>query len=38
MYKKQRKKNKNPKKQETRYIYQGELDKACFPHGMAYGA
>ena len=22
---------------DSRYIYQNELDKACFPHGMAYG-
>ena len=22
---------------ESRYIYQNELDKACFKHDMAYG-
>ena len=22
---------------DSRYIYQNELDKACFQHGMAYG-
>ena len=22
---------------DSRYIYQNELDKACFPHDMAYG-
>ena len=37
IYKKQR---KNPKFKETwdsRYIYENELDKACFQHGTAYG-
>ena len=36
-YKRQK---RNPKFKETgdsRYIYQNELDKACFQHGMAYG-
>ena len=23
--------------EDSRYIYQNELDKACFQHGMAYG-
>ena len=22
---------------DSRYIYENELDKACFQHGMAYG-
>ena len=33
-------KNKEEKKKETgysRYIYQNELGKACFKHGMTYG-
>ena len=28
---------KNLKKQNSPYIYQNELDKACFQHDMAYG-
>ena len=34
---KTKEKYKNLKKQETRYIYESNLDKACFQHGMAYG-
>ena len=35
---KTKKEFKNLKKQEiTSYIYKNELDKACFPHNMAYG-
>ena len=25
------------KKEDSRYIYKNELDKACFHHDMAYG-
>ena len=28
---------KNKKTRDLRYIYQNELDKACFQHDMAYG-
>ena len=28
---------KNLKKRDSRYIYQNELDKACFQHDVAYG-
>ena len=35
---KTKKEFKNFKKsRDSRYIYQKELDKACFPHDMAYG-
>ena len=34
---KTKKESKNLKKQDSRYIYQNELDKACFQHDMAYG-
>ena len=35
---KNKKESKNLKKQEnSRYIYQNELDKGCFQHDMAYG-
>ena len=34
---KTKKKDKNLKKQDSGYIYQNELDKACFQHDMAYG-
>ena len=38
IYKKQRKNTKIKKKTgDLRYIYQNELDKACFQHDMAYG-
>ena len=36
----EKQKNKNLKKNKTgdaRYIYQKELEKACFEHGIAYG-
>ena len=35
--KKKRKNKKNIKTGDSRYIYQNELDKACFQHDMAYG-
>ena len=28
---------KNKEKGDSRYIYQDEVDKACFQHNMAYG-
>ena len=31
------KNRKNAKTGDSRYIYQNELDKACFQHNMAYG-
>ena len=34
---KTKKEYKNLKKQDSRYIYQNELGKACFQHDMAYG-
>ena len=34
---KTKKKYKNLKKQDSGYIYQNELDKACFQHEMTYG-
>ena len=34
---KTKKEYKNLKKREIQVIYQNELDKACFPHDMAYG-
>ena len=37
IYKKQRKNKKIKETGDSRYIYQNELDKACFQHGMAYG-
>ena len=38
IYKKQRKNTKIKNKTgDSRYIYQNELDKACFQHDMAYG-
>ena len=30
-------KEKNKKTEDSRYIYQTELDKACFQHYIAYG-
>ena len=33
-HKERKKKLKNP--EDSRYIYQNELDKACFQHTMAY--
>ena len=38
--KKKKKKERKRKRKETgglRYIYQNELDKACFQHDMAHG-
>ena len=37
MYKKQRKNKKFKETGDSRYIYQNELDKACFQHDMASG-
>ena len=34
---KKKKEYKSLKKQKTHYIYQNELDKACFQYEMAYG-
>ena len=34
---KQRKNTKIKKTGDSRYIYQNELDKACFEHDMVYG-
>ena len=34
--KKQRKNPKSKERGDSQYIYQNELDKACFQHGMAY--
>ena len=36
-YKKQRENTKIKEAGHSRYIYQNELDKPCFQHGMAYG-
>ena len=40
IYEKQNKNTKIKKKkiEDLRYIYQNELDKACFQHNMAYDA
>ena len=35
--KNKQKKNVFKETEESRYIYQNELDKACFEHDMAYG-
>ena len=35
--KKTKKEYKNLEKQDSQYIYQKELDKACFQRDMAYG-
>ena len=38
IYKRSKKEHKKIKKAgDSRYIYQNELDKACFQHDMAYG-
>ena len=37
IYKKQRNNKKIKETGDSRYIYQNELDKACFQHDMAYG-
>ena len=34
---KKKKKKKNKETGDSRYIYQNELDRACFQHDMAYG-
>ena len=36
IYKKQRRTQKFKETENSRYIYQNELDKACFQHDMAY--
>ena len=36
IYKNPRKNTKNKEIGDSRYIYQNELDKACFQHDMAY--
>ena len=33
----QKGKKESKKKKDSRFIYQSELDKACFQHDMAYG-
>ena len=37
IHKKQRKIQKFKETGDSQYIYQNELDKACFQHDMAYG-
>ena len=37
IYKKQKKIQKFRETEDSRYIYQNELDKACFQNDMAYG-
>ena len=37
IYQKQRKNTESHKKENSRYIYQNKIDKACFRHDMAYG-
>ena len=34
---KNRKNKKNKETEDSRYIYQNELDRACFQHDMVYG-
>ena len=37
IYQKQRKNTESHKKENSRYIYQNKIDKACFRHDIAYG-
>ena len=37
IYEQQRKNKKDEETGDSRYIYQDELDKACFQHDMDYG-
>ena len=37
IYKKQKRTQKFKEKGGSRYIYQNELDRACFQHNMTYG-